>query len=210
MEYSTIQLKSAAMFCRLCGKVEMEKKETEKLLGYTVESIILSISSLEAYIHEIISSHDEYLPDINRNTKNRLFYIVETGIPALEKYERTLSILKADAVFDKDAYPYEDMVVLKNFRNSLVHFYPEWHADEKIYMELEEKLRGINFKLNPFYHESQPAFPYRYIGYGCTQWAVKTVYDFMETFCSNAGIPLAWSKTKEMFNTDIAITTQND
>lgn len=212
VKYSATHLRAAAMFSRLCGKTEMENRDRsegkfiKEIMGYTVESVILTMASLEAYIDELISMPREYFPSLKEDVRKRLIYLNEAGYFSLEKYEKALIILNQEASLDKEQYPYHDTVVLRQFKNALVHFYPEWQADDKSYKKLEEKLRNINFQLSPFYQEDLPEFPFCYMSYGCTRWAVKTAYDFMKSFSKKAGMPFHLSHIKEIFDTDISET----
>ena len=201
------------MFSRLCGKAEMAHRGKIKgsffndIMGYTIESVILAMASLDAFINEFISTPDEYLPGLNDETKDRFAYLTESNLSSLEIYEKALSIIQNGALFDKKQYPYHDTVILRNFKNALIHFYPEWQADDNAYEELGETLSSLKFKLSPFYEEDRPFFPFRYMSYGCSRWAVNAAYDFMEMFSNRIGMPFHLSTIKHMFDTDIPYTS---
>ena len=209
VKYSATHLRTAAMFSRLCGMVERDHQGEcrgdffNDIMGYTVESVILTMASLEAYIDEFTAAPDEYLPNLSIDQKEGLFLLLEDNQPVLEKYNKSLSILNGGVVFDKEKYPYRDTVLLRSFKNALVHFYPEWQVDSKVYEGLGEKLVRLKIEPSPFYEDESPIFPYKFMSYGCTQWAVKASYDFMGAFSSRAGVPFYLSNIESMFNTHI-------
>jgi len=104
----------------------------------------------------------------------------------LEKYDAVISA-KGLERFNKGDNPYQNAALLIKLRNELVHFHPEWHNQQKRHAKLGKDLRG-RFDFSPFIAEENGVdFPQRFVGHGCTQWAVSSALTFMESFASRIG-----------------------
>ncbi len=215
--YSIKHLINATQLCR--NAYEIEKKITEikskskeekefisnQYSAYVNSAVILSVASLESKINEFIYNiKDGCAPKelqnplyIKSNETISSILDMESNIferlSLLDKYEFAFSIYNISS-FEKGRKPYQDVKLLINLRNSLIHYYPEYqlvgeekhpeHEQHKFEKQLKEK-----FAINPFYADTgNPYYPDKCIGYGCAEWAVKSSIAFIDEFDKKFGI----------------------
>jgi hypothetical protein len=161
--------------------------------AYVVGSIMISFASIEARINEFyLDATDNLLGSILDNSEQNLLAelwkpLNEKKIQTLEKYQIALAAIKCDK-FDTSKRPYQDVNLLKDLRNMLVHFKPEWDNDQKKHKNIEQKLQG-RFKLNPFWPENDPIFfPFKCLSHGCASWAVRSTMNFILEFFARTGV----------------------
>lgn len=107
--------------------------------------------------------------------------------PILEKYQKTLAFL-GKTIFDKRKLPFQDVNILIELRNELVHFHPEWHDEQERHEKIGKKLKD-KFKLSPFISDNSSIFPVRFVSYDCTSWTLRSSYNFMNDFNGLVGFP---------------------
>ncbi len=164
-------LKNAAHFVRLTGEIE---QHTEFLWGtfkpheaYAMGAVLSSVAFLEAAINELYAdaaddSHpsevmrsigEGYAMEMPKDARGLLAGLWSTekfrmGARTLEKYETALRMAGA-AGFDRGAQLYQDVALLIQLRNALIHFEPQSHHEgEAEPTQFEKKLSG-KFPLNP-------------------------------------------------------------
>ena len=161
-------------------------------------TVMLSVASLEANINEHIEDADKLFPELSVGAR-REFCNLLSQLPILEKYERILAIKELTS-FDRGASPYQDVDLLIAIRNELVHFHPEWHDRQNRHAKLGRRIL-YRFELSPFIvDESAVIFPNRFIGYGCTKWAVESALAFMEQFASLAQLSNRFESFRGILN----------
>lgn len=178
--------------------------------AYVVGAIMTSVASVEAHINEFyLDAVDNHLGAIlDHNQQNLLAELwkplEQKRVPILEKYQIALAAIKCTK-FDTSKGPYQDIDLLINLRNMLVHFKPEWDNALKEHKKIEDKLRG-KFELNPFLpKENTRFFPFKCLSYGCASWAVKSSIDFILEFLSSTELnpkhqkSELWKKLVETF-----------
>ena len=161
--------------------------------AYIVGSIMTSVASIETRINEFyLDATDGLLGSFIDTSQQGLLAelwkpIDEKRDPILQKYQIALVALKK-CKFDTSKGPYQDVKLLIDLRNMLVHFKPEWDNDQKQHRKIEEKLRG-RFELNPFWpKENSIFFPFKCLGHGCANWAVKSSMNFILEFFALTGV----------------------
>ena len=118
------------------------------------------------------------------------------GARTLEKYENALRMAEA-AGFDRGAQPYQDVALLIQLRNAMIHFEPQSHHEgEDEPTQFEKKQNGA-FPLNPLAaplinplgkDPLQPFLPHKCLGYGCAMWALESSVAFTKEFFSRMGL----------------------
>lgn len=145
-----------------------------------------SVACIEANINEFFSNALDGIisPNETRSEQglHRLGALWELRgvrrLPTLEKYQMALSALDLSQM-EPDRLPYQDVKLLVEFRNSLVHFEPEIQEAGAMGRNLERRLRG-KFEPNPI--ASQELFPYYLLSFGAARWAAKATFDFVREF----------------------------
>lgn len=160
--------------------------------AYVVSSIMTSVASIEARINEFyLDATDGLLGSIIDDSQQGLLAelwkpLDEKRVPILQKYQIALTALNK-CKFDTSKGPCQDVKLLIDLRNMLVHFKPEWDNDQKQHRKIEEKLRG-KFELNPFWaKENSVFFPFKCLGHGCANWAVRSSMNFIFDFFALTG-----------------------
>ena len=160
--------------------------------AYVVGAIMTSVASVEANINEFyLDAKDNLLGAILTASPQVLLAELwkvagEKKFSILEKYQIALAAIEKSK-FDTSIGPYQDMDLLINLRNMLVHFKPEWDNDQKMHRKIELSLQG-KFKLNPFWSKDDPIFfPFKCLSYGCANWAVRSSMNFILQFFSLIG-----------------------
>lgn len=182
--------------------------------AYVTNAILSSVSFLEANINELYSDcADSRKKDgLDSQTIAIMGKLWHRGIPRsaryriLEKYELALDIADREA-FDRGTTPYQDMEILIELRNSLIHYEPETilaeatsrsHVDDL--HKFEKKLKG-KFQINPLTGPGNPFYLDKCLGYGCGKWAVNKSIDFVDLFCAKLGIKPPYDHVREQIKT---------
>jgi len=187
--------------------------------AYVVGSIMTSVASIEAKINEFyLDATDNLLGSILNNSKQALLSelwkpLDEKRVSILQKYQIALTALECNK-FDTSKGPYQDVSLLIDLRNMLVHFKPEWDIDQKKHKKIEHKLQG-RFELNPFWPEDDPIFfPFKCISHGCANWAVRSSMNLILEFLALTGVDSRtdqfklWKKLDEMLKLYMASAQQ--
>lgn len=140
---------------------------------------------------------------------------VRRSTNVLDKYQVALKVCNLP-IFDPGAQPYQDAKLLIELRNALVHFIPaSWTVDSDgnavdSKAELRKLTQGLRnkFSLNPFFREyiisgasinggppvtppsiiKAPFFPDKCVGFGCTEWGLKSSLHFVDDFYNRLGV----------------------
>jgi hypothetical protein len=211
-------LKNTAHFARLTGEIEHHvefswgtfKPHEANAMG----AVLSSVAFLEAAVNELYAdaAEDSHPSEIMRSigegyaikmpkrVRDLLAGLWGTerfrvGARTLEKYDTALRMAGA-ARFDRGAQPYQDVALLIQLRNALIHFGPQSHHEgEEEPTRFETKLKG-KFPLNPLAapinplgnDPMQPFLPDKCLGYGCAMWALESSVEFTEEFFSRMGL----------------------
>lgn len=204
--FAVQHLMAAARFSRMCGKIEQENSGKpfggffDEQIACVSATVLLSTASLESNINEYLSEIDSNFPELNDQMKKEAFDLIEKkGV--LEKYQFALAFKGKEKMLEGEQ-PFQDASALIKIRNALVHFKPEWHDEQKEHKKLEKLLSG-KFTLNPSLASDGVFFPQRCISYGCTQWSVKSAFNFMKKFSELSGLALRFDKHQGKFDTEI-------
>lgn len=167
--------------------------------AYVVGTIMTSVASVEALANEFyLDATDNLLGSVLDNDSQALLAEIWTEVDRfyiLKKFQIALSAIKKNK-FDVSRNPYQDVSLLINLRNMLVHFKPEWDTDPKNSEKIAKKLRG-KFELNPFYPQDDPIFfPFKCLSHGCAYWAVRSCLDFIFQFFNLLGVDQASDRFK--------------
>ena len=202
--FAVQHLMAADRFSRQCG--EVQKSNIGKPLGPFYDeqiacvsaAIMLCVASIESNINEYLSEPKTLLPELESSLRMELCALI-SKLSIVDKYQRILSS-KGIPIFERGELPLQDVEILISLRNELVHFHPEWHDEQERHRKLGLKLKG-KFELSPFISENTGVFfPQRIVSHGCTKWAVKTSYEFMNEFCFRLGIESKFRKHEGKFS----------
>jgi hypothetical protein len=206
-------LKNAAHFARLTGEVERHKRFVWGTIkphdAYAMGAVLSSVAFVEAAVNEVYAdaaddSHPmevmriigegyaERMPEELRSLLAGLWNTQRWRMTAstLDKYQVALGFAGAER-FDPGAAPFQDVRLLIQLRNALVHFEPTSHHEGiSEPSRLERSLTG-KFDPNPLAafpvgsRPDDPVVPFlpdRCLGHGCALWTLRSSVAFTQEF----------------------------
>ncbi|WP_087863767.1 hypothetical protein [Comamonas thiooxydans] len=203
---SVNHLSAAAIFAKQCKEIEASARTAQigsdgfrQHTALVVSSVILSAAFLEATINELFSDcADEHMRHIDPTLPagNLMGRLWKKNVPRtaaysiLEKYEIALE-LNGKQNFALGASPYQDVKLLVELRNALIHFEPETvdgpSDDGAAKVHKFEKRFAGKFPTNPLVKQGNPFYPDKLLGAGCAEWAVKSSLAFADEFFARLG-----------------------
>jgi hypothetical protein len=185
-------LLGATEAARRAHKIDEDNKRSE--LGGWFDSlihdvsvvIILSSAALEAHVNELLTDIiDADQPGITSQRKELLKLLRDDFKNSMEDKYIQLA-LYYDKSVDKGCIAWQDMKLLSQLRNALVHFRPAWD-DDKIHRGEMVQTAKKRFAVSRFY-DPNAMFPYVCFTYDCARWSVKTAQVFTSYYCSILGM----------------------
>ncbi|MDD4126620.1 MAG: hypothetical protein PHV39_02900 [Methanomicrobium sp.] len=186
---------------------EEQTKIREEYFALTTNAIISSFAFAEAHINEFYDNVIQYksnqspsktimdkLYDKNSGDFTNIQSLLSQKITgkykpsSLNKYKFALDSFNEDP-FETGKNPYLDFDLVREVRNSFVHYNPELQPAQIEGMENEKatfegQLQG-KFDLNPFFKNTgNPFYPYKCLSYGSAKWAITSCYEFVKDFYS--------------------------
>jgi hypothetical protein len=161
-------------------------------------AIFFAVSFLEANINELFADALDYkeskiIHHLSDDTRLRLGAMWQKDNfrkyeSILKKYQMALK-LNNKKRFEEGQPPYNEVKLVVDLRNAMVHYKPEWVTTVSTItkypvtlLEFEKKLKSIKFPQNPFANEWEPFFPNKCLGHGCAKWAVDSCIKFADEF----------------------------
>lgn len=199
---SISHIQASALFARKAHAIE--KEYTGELIpgdladdySYAIGAVLAAVAFLEATINEFFIGCSEPARgeiSIAGDVRKRIGRMWHHDIPRTakysvpEKYEIAVALVGVRP-FDKGSRPYQDVSMLVNLRNYLIHFEPGWavagsDAPENVpgAKKLAVGLRG-RFAPNPMIAGGNPFLPDKCLGHGCAEWAVESSLAFADSF----------------------------
>lgn len=179
--------------------------------AYVITSILSAVAFLEAGVNEVFANAHDGVRELPNPDSRELFgRMWNRGVPRtsrfsiLEKHQIALDLYRAEP-FDPGREPYQDVQLVVQLRNALVHYKPEWIEPDGYQVsgphDFEKRLRG-KFPENPVLLPIATAFfPDRVLGSGCAKWALASSLAFAEEFLSRLGIEEKISGAREFLDT---------
>ncbi len=144
----------------------------------------MSLAALEANINEHIDSVIQNSSDPIKTRCRELF-----REPVLKKYDQLAAILKQP--FPKGVVAWENVKLLNDFRNILVHFHPEWSGQSGPHSKFSQ-IRSRKVKRSQFV--VGPVFPHNFLSYSCVKWAVRSAIEFDAYYVGSLGLQSLFAK----------------
>ena len=179
---------AAAYFSRGVARFEHDSGDAfaGEILAMSSACIFSCWASLEAYANELFVDRAKILPSYQPALLDRLWMTLERE-STLDKFDLIL-LFRGSKPLKKDSRPYQDVAALRELRNALIHFTPEWEDEPKTYKRVSDKLR-YKFTPSPFGSKDDPLiFPNSWATHQCTKWAVESCHQFMQEFEHHAKI----------------------
>ena len=186
---SSLYLISACSFARRVKDLEVENEGRkfaefwDEIFGYASATILTMVAALESYINEFFTDVYDNFASVDKNTLSIVVEAHEFN-SVLEKFDLALKLKKLDKLKQGDQ-TFQNIKLLIQLRNALVHFKPEWGDEQKEHAKLSNKLRG-RFEGSSFLSDSR-LFPRAWASHGCCVWTVESTIAFIEEFEDRAG-----------------------
>ncbi len=215
---SVAHLSAAALFASQCraleataGTTPFDSPERRQHNALAVATVLMSAAFLEATVNELFADCAEAPPRPRVNaiaSKGLLGRMWMREVPRtaaysiLEKYEIALE-LNASPSMDRGAWPYQDVKLLIELRNALIHFEPETIAVSEGTQPLrvhkfEKRLKG-KFEENPLTGPGNPFYPDKLLGAGCAEWSVRSAVAFADDFFEKLGIDATYELARSIY-----------
>jgi hypothetical protein len=165
--------------------------------AYATNAVLSSVAYLEAVINELFQDaadgHGSYLQPLPKETHDSLAELwndIEKGmrsiVSILSKFQLALFCARKPK-FEEGQRPYQDVKLLIDLRNALVHYKPTTLGGDTRH-RLEAGLQ-TKFPENSLMRGmGNPYLPDKCLGHGCADWAVRSVRTFADEFCLRLGI----------------------
>jgi hypothetical protein len=215
--FSRHYIQAAVKLARLSGDLETTHKaqSSPELLvehrAYVMASVLTAVAFLEATINELFAqAADGSLSGVNTDATGlmaNMWGLMGHGrrmMGTLDKYQLALILAKKQP-FDKGGLPYQDVQLVIDLRNTLVHYVPQWatagtDADlDAALNRVGKSLRTKKFTLNPFAAKGNPFFPDKCLSHGCAKWAVHSSVKFADEFFSRLGLSPSFGDVRSAF-----------
>jgi hypothetical protein len=223
---SFYHIQTAAFFAR--QSAVMEKEHGGKSWGevwnsgafaehraYVTGAVFAAAAFLETTINELFKDAVEehsggpvtQLPESVRSLIAERWRQGVDRFDSLSKYQTALILARQDP-FPTGVQPYQDLRLLTNFRNRLIHFEPETITagepeEQATFHKVEQQLAG-KFPPNPLIPEDSrnPVYPDKCLSHGCAKWAVESALRFADDFCSRMKITPRHDPYRSLLKTD--------
>jgi hypothetical protein len=193
--WSPHHIQAACLFSRQAREVEVSYDPSlygelhVKQNAYVTGAILASVAFLEATINEFLAGAADSKHGVARELPPSLTALLGDlwkpplpRMPIQEKFQRALTVARKKP-FDKGAQPYQDVHLLIDLRNQLVHYVPRvaitYSAIDPSAV-VQHKIAG-KFAPNPLF-PSDVASLDKYLGHGCARWAALCSLAFADEF----------------------------
>jgi hypothetical protein len=200
---------AAVTLARHANKIELEQPNDEldnffnEILGSVTGCIVMSMTAMEANLTEALRMYAEgtlvhvtvgRMSEEQASKAEKLVHRTDIS----EKYKDAAKLFSSTRSLDKGVTPWSDFQLLKEVRDSLVHFKPEWAtnsnrqakirsgAEPRSHAALSKRLEG-KFEPSRFV-KGGLLFPIRMNSYDCARWAVNTCVACAASFQDDFGI----------------------
>jgi len=207
---SISHLSAVQLFAEKCRAIEDSPDSDyyqihKEQLSYSISAVIMAAAFLEATINEFYcdstcSIGATRLPDaIHRDLLAKLW---SRGIPRTasysitEKYDIALEML-GKPPFNTNANPFQDVKLLVDLRNTLIHYEPETvssdpEIDSKKIKKLHARFRD-KFAINKIAPPGALFYPDKMLGAGCANWAKTSVITYADAFFNSLELERPYS-----------------
>jgi hypothetical protein len=187
---------------QLCAERESQIANTDSQdmehRSFVCTAVFFAVAFLEGLVNEVLgdaadpilgqeNSHGAGITGNAESILNELWLgpaKLEERLQPLVKYQLALACA-GKARLETGDDPYQSALILLKLRNALVHFKPDWQADDE--PPLEKQLKG-RFAENP--QQIGQWYPYRALSAGCAEWACTTATNLADEWSQRLG--LSW------------------
>ena len=181
--------------------------------AYCVSAIFSIVAFLEASINEFFMDAYDNRNGIVADLKDEEVFLLKNmwemkipktaNYPIIEKYQIALNLLNREK-FDIGINPVQNINILIQLRNALVHFEPDWEImNEKASQEKLSKKLDNKFKMNNFLVEYSPNFPDKYLSGDMCEWAISSSLSFTDLFFDKLKIIPYYEKIRNLIKKDL-------
>jgi hypothetical protein len=204
INFAALHLLNAATFARElntlsganvgaeCGPV------AEDFIRLGTAVVLLSVSAGECYLNERFADAQDVMDGSPGADPVKAFAASQLPLWTREKklIARRGFMYKADAFLemrgkakmDRTNVVWLNFDALRELRNALHHFSPEWRNFETEHRRLSAKVAG-RFAPWQWWNGSEGIFPNAWASHSCAEWAVRSARDFINLHSTLTGLP---------------------
>jgi hypothetical protein len=178
-------MEAAIRFSSRVAELELNHSgpQDEALIRDNATACIFAVvAALEAYANELYFQPETSFPRHNSSEIDKEWKCLRWN-PAIDKFQRALS-LWGRVWLAEGVRPTQDIALLVELRNALLHFIPKWESRSHQQRTLSANLKP-KFKPSRIFEGS--IFPSGWATHGCTEWAIDSVLKFADCFEQQAG-----------------------
>lgn len=219
--FSVRYIQSAVLLCRIGYGIEqagrtapLPQADLLRHEAFILNSVLSTVAFLECTINELYAdvTDEAYLSEDEQ--QERLLATIRQGwaneknfdrFPLVDKYQRILD-LAGRSPFSEGDRAYDNVRILVQLRNHLMHYRREWVEIplEGVPLSQEETASGRferilrkKFAINPLAEKNQPFFPDVCLGHGCAEWAIVNSIIFVDAFFRNLDLPVPYEGIRD-------------
>jgi hypothetical protein len=162
--------------------------ENEALIRDNATACIFTVvAALEAHANELYFQPETTFPKHDNSAIKGEWKRHIKKMSTLQKFQCALSLWGREPLIE-GGRPFQDVDLLIDLRNALVHFTPAWESKKsEQHTNLSDRLK-VKFTASRVF--DGPIFPNGWATHGCTEWAIDSVLKFADYFERQAGYPL--------------------
>jgi len=182
---------AAAWFSRRVGEIEGQHAGHPhgdwwlEILHNSSACILSLVASLEAYANELFVDREKTFLSYSPALLGTIWDGLERK-STFQKLDFALLLLNKP-LLDTGRRPGQDVKMIIELRNALVHFKPKGDDEDNWHRNLSRTLNS-RFQPSPFLTDTL-LLPRRWATHGCTKWAVEQSLQFADEFRTSAGLP---------------------
>jgi hypothetical protein len=162
----------------------------EEMMVLVPVAIVMSAAALEANTNEIIEDmlgvdgkgSQEFVLSNEQVNRLCILKLKESGA-TMKRYAELADILGKKPAKGKSEW--QNANALVSFRNSLMHFKPNW--GDKTTEKQDNWIQPLRKRILS-YPPYRGRFPMEFITYSCAKWSVRTVLSFCSSFSAQIGV----------------------
>lgn len=203
--FATLHLLNAATFARELNTLSAANVAAEwgpvaeDFIRLGTAVVLLSVSAAECYLNERFADAQDVIDAAPGADPTKAFAASQLSLWTPQKKKATAYqgvMPKADtflemrgkARMDRTSALWLNFDALRELRNALHHFSPEWGNLEVEHKALSATLAG-RFTPWQWWNGSEVIFPNAWASHSCAEWAVTSARDFINLHSSLAGLP---------------------
>ena len=157
----------------------------EYILHDSLVVATMAVACLESYANELYFEGQFIGSNLEEHPARELAELIDKE-PILRKFSTALAF-RANKQLNYGLSPTQNIDALIKLRNLVVHYRSEWSDQQILHAKASKALSG-KFQPSPFLPKHEPIFPKGWASHSFGCWAIRSIFEFMAHFASEAGV----------------------